>query len=297
MPARSRGATSTQSGPIAAPCLFVGWPCRLLGLAREEAAPAQPLSLRACPCWICNTTVMDAPAGDGRLSPNSTREGDGGFGDSRSKSELWQLSGAKAAGDIMILGRPGAGKGTQAELLSTYLDVPHVCAGDLVREAIRASNSGSDLERLVNGGDILPDDVAVDLVSQRLRQSDCDRGAILDGCARSRGQAVGLDAAMSGMGRTLHLALLIDVSDDVAVDRLRQRQVSAPPGQLSRRDYSPSAISRRLKVYSADTNAALKYYSDRGILHVIDGRLSVQKVHSAIIKLASLREHPYGTPL
>jgi adenylate kinase len=164
---------------------------------------------------------------------------------------------------LIFIGPPGAGKGTQSARLVDYLRIPHLSTGDMLRQAVRdQTEAGCLAESFMAQGDLVPDDVVMDLVRERLERPDCRAGALLDGVPRNQRQADLLDEALARSGIRLDVALELRVSDDVVIQRLAGR---------GRGDDQPEVIKHRLKSYWRQTRPLLDYYRQRGILHVIDG--------------------------
>ena len=206
---------------------------------------------------------------------------------------------------LVMLGAPGAGKGTQAERLATCLHVPHVSSGDLFRENLRQETDlGSLAQQYMGKGRLVPDDVTIAMVRERLRRPDCDGGVILDGFPRTLAQAQALDSMLTDKGRGLAEALYIAVPEAELVRRLSGRWVCSqcqsayhtvanPPstpglcdacaGKLYQRDDDrPETVLARLKVYHQQTAPLIDYYRATDRLVEIDGAGDIDTV-SAII--------------
>ncbi|HEV7663795.1 MAG TPA: nucleoside monophosphate kinase [Chloroflexota bacterium] len=171
-----------------------------------------------------------------------------------------------------MFGGPGAGKGTQAQRLSTALGVPHISSGDLLRL------HGQGIE-LMQRGDLLPDDVVSEAVLRRLEEPDAARGAILDGFPRTLAQAQRLDDWLSRRGGSVRAAVYLDVPRDELVARLVSRR------QVSHRDDDRAGVAeRRVDVFLENLPPVLEHYAARGLLRRIDGTQSVDRVHEDIIQ-------------
>ncbi|HEX2171103.1 MAG TPA: adenylate kinase [Dehalococcoidia bacterium] len=207
---------------------------------------------------------------------------------------------------LVLLGAPGAGKGTQAVTMARKLGLPHVSSGDLFRAHL---GQGTELGRLAQSymdrGELVPDDVTVRMTMDRLAQPDCAVGAILDGFPRTYAQAMALDAALAETGRSVGLAVLIDVSDEELLNRLGGRWictvcqtpyhiVNKPPkvpgvcdldgGELYQRaDDSIETARTRLEVYNEQTAPLIDYYRRAGKLKRVDGQQSVEAVQRALL--------------
>ena len=210
---------------------------------------------------------------------------------------------------LVLLGPPGAGKGTQAERLEKELRMPHVASGDLFRENLKNETElGLLAKEYMDKGALVPDDVTIAMVRQRLQRPDCDQGAILDGFPRTQAQAEGLDTMLAGMGRGLDGVLYIAVPDEELVRRLsgrwicRQCQtpyhtVFSPPategvcdacgGELYQRDDDkPETVRARLKVYHEQTSPLIDYYRQAGLLVETDGSGDIETVSAALLEAA-----------
>jgi adenylate kinase len=176
---------------------------------------------------------------------------------------------------ILILGPQGSGKGTQARRIAAAHAIPHVATGDILRAAIA---EGSELGRLVEPmlarGDLVPDDVMVELIRDRLAEED---GFVLDGFPRTVPQAEALDAMLDEIEKPLDAVLLLEVSDEVALQRLLERRA-----EEGRRDDAPGVIRNRLRLYHGLTEPVVDRYRSLGTLHAIDGGRTVEEVAAAI---------------
>lgn len=163
---------------------------------------------------------------------------------------------------LIVLGRQGAGKGTQCLRLAERYRVPHISTGDMLREAVeQATPLGLKAQALMDAGELVPDDVMEGIVSDRLRQPDAaEQGFLLDGFPRTVGQAEALEAMTDE--RFVDLALNIDVPEDVVMERLLAR---------GREDDTTEAIRRRLDLYEAQTSPLREWFGDRGLLVTVDG--------------------------
>ncbi len=176
---------------------------------------------------------------------------------------------------VLILGPQGSGKGTQAKLIASSYGVPHVATGDILRAAIaNGSDLGHRVRPILDRGDLVPDDLMVDLIRERLATED---GFVLDGFPRTVPQAEALDAMLEEIEKPLDVILLLEVSDDVALERLLQR------GAVEHRaDDEPEAIRNRLRLYHGLTEAVVDRYRVGGKLVAVDGEQSVEDVAAAI---------------
>lgn len=206
---------------------------------------------------------------------------------------------------LLLLGAPGAGKGTQAAFLTEKLGIPHVASGDLFREAIaKQTELGKLAKGYMDRGELVPDDVTIAMVMERLSQDDCAKGAILDGFPRTIAQAQALEGALAERGASLTKAIYIAVSEDALVERLSGRwtcrQCGAvyherfnPPkvpgvcdvcgGELYQRpDDTPETQRRRIRVYMEQTAPLIDYFAAGGLLAEVDGGKGVEDVRDAV---------------
>ncbi|MDD2568074.1 MAG: adenylate kinase [Clostridia bacterium] len=212
---------------------------------------------------------------------------------------------------LVLMGPPGAGKGTQAEFMTRKLFIPHISTGDILRAAI---NAGTELGVMAKGyiskGQLVPDDVILAIIKDRLLQPDCKEGFLLDGIPRNIKQAEALDAILAEMDITLDGAISIEVSPEILIDRLSGRRVCSdcsasyhmlysPPvkdgvcdscgGKLyQRNDDNEATIKNRLKVYEEQSLPVSKYYKDKGILIEINGEQPINLVLQDIAKSLGL---------
>jgi len=207
---------------------------------------------------------------------------------------------------IVMLGPPGAGKGTQAKVLAKKLNLTHVSSGDLFRENL---NNKTELGRLAQSymskGELVPDDVTIAMVEERLSRTDCVEGAVLDGFPRTPVQAGALDAILNGLGGKVNIVPYISVPAKVLVDRLSGRWVSHsgrvyhvrnnPPkvkwiddvdGSLlyQREDDKPETVRRRIDVYLEQTSPLIEHYRSLGLLVEIDGTDDIESVTTDILE-------------
>ena len=208
---------------------------------------------------------------------------------------------------VVLLGPPGAGKGTQARRLAARWSVPQVATGDMLREAVaRGTTLGLEARRYMDAGELVPDSVIIGLVRERLGQPDGRKGFVLDGFPRTAAQAEALDQLLEAEGTPLDRVVLFQVPDEEPVARLSGRRVCracgrnyhltlSPPrtpgvcdhcgGELYQRtDDEEATVRRRLAVYARDTRPLVEYYRRRGLLATIAGTGSVDAVQDDLIK-------------
>jgi adenylate kinase len=175
---------------------------------------------------------------------------------------------------LIFLGPPGAGKGTQAQLLSELYTIPHISTGDILRGAVNAQSSlGQKAKGYMDRGELVPDNLILDLIRERLAQADTKEGWILDGFPRNVSQAGFLDKLLGEINSNIDLVLYLEVPDEVLVERLLAR---------GRQDDNEATIRRRLEVYHQDTVPLIEYYQDRGILQTVDGDREMEDVTNSL---------------
>jgi adenylate kinase len=207
--------------------------------------------------------------------------------------------------NLILIGPPGAGKGTQAERLIDDFDLPYYATGNILRAAIDGDTElGGEAKGYVDRGELVPDDLICRVIDERLDSGEADDGFILDGFPRTVGQAKMLDETLSRRGRSLTAALLVDAPDDEVVRRLSGRRVCVksnhvyhvefdPPknegvcdqdgSRLTQRDDDkPETIRKRLAVYHEQTEPLIELYEERGLMRRFDGDRSPEEVHSHI---------------
>ena len=206
---------------------------------------------------------------------------------------------------VLLLGAPGAGKGTQARFLADALGVPHVASGDLLRDhRKRGTNLGREAQAYMDRGDLVPDDLVVDMIADRLDQVDAVKGALLDGFPRTLAQAEALEARLAQRGGAVRLAVYVEVPTEVLVDRLAGRwicrgcqssfhQVFNPPRAASlcddcggdlyqRSDDKREVVANRVAVYLRDTLPVVERYAAQGIMRRIDGNQPIERVEDSL---------------
>jgi len=207
--------------------------------------------------------------------------------------------------NIIIMGPPGAGKGTQAELIKAAYPIPHISTGDMFREAVANSTAmGIEAKKYMDAGQLVPDQVTIGIVEERLAMADCEAGFLLDGFPRTTVQAQALDQVLAKLGKKVELALNISAPEDVLLDRMIGRVSCVncktvynikfhPPavagicdkceGQLIQRSDDKEETARnRLQVYMDQTQPLLKYYEQQGTLVTFDGNRDPQIVFGEV---------------
>ncbi len=213
----------------------------------------------------------------------------------------------KQATYIVMLGAPGAGKGTQAKIIAEELGLVHISTGDLFRENLsRETELGKLAASYMNKGELVPDDVTIAMVEERLSRADCVNGAVLDGFPRTPAQAEALDCLLDRIGGKVNLVPFIKVPNDVLIERLSGRWMSRsgrvyhalynPPkvkwlddedgSELyQREDDKPETVAHRIEVYYQQTAPLIAYYQDAGILVEIDGTQEIEAVRDDLLKV------------
>jgi adenylate kinase len=216
--------------------------------------------------------------------------------------------------NLILLGPPGAGKGTQAERLRDDFQLPHISTGDILRAQVADETElGMEAQRYMDAGELVPDEVIVGMITSRVADGDARDGFLLDGFPRNEAQADALGEALNGLGRRLTAALLIEVPDDDLVRRLAGRRVCVKnPSHIYHVDFDPpkhegvcdqdgarliqrdddkeDVIRRRLEVYHSQTEPLIAYYDSVALLRRFDGRRTADEVHAHIrATVATLR--------
>jgi adenylate kinase len=206
---------------------------------------------------------------------------------------------------IVLLGAPGAGKGTQAKKLIDKYGVPQISTGDLLRAAVAAGTPlGKEAKSYMDKGELVPDSVVLGMVGERLKQDDCKKGYILDGFPRNTLQAEALDKMLASLNMPLDAALSVDVPFEDLMKRLTGRRTCKACGQMynvyfkapakegvcdkcggelfQRADDKEETIKKRLEVYTAQTEPLIGYYRDKGILKEVSGTGSIDEIFSRV---------------
>ncbi|HEX15603.1 MAG: adenylate kinase [Deltaproteobacteria bacterium] len=209
--------------------------------------------------------------------------------------------------NLIMLGPPGSGKGTQAKRLTERFGIPQISTGDILREAVKEGTPlGKEAKRYMDEGKLVPDEVVVGIVRERLKEPDCEKGFILDGFPRTVAQAEALDRILEEMGRKIDHVIDIEVSEDELLKRLTGRRtckrcgamyhiIFNPPkrdgicdqcgGELYQRDDDKEeTIKARLKVYREQTAPLIDYYEKRGLLRRIEGSGKIEEIEERILK-------------
>lgn len=206
---------------------------------------------------------------------------------------------------IIMLGAPGAGKGTQADMICSKYNVPHISTGDIFRANIKnGTELGMTAKGYMDRGELVPDSLVVDLVIDRIHQDDCENGYVLDGFPRTIPQAEALDAALANAGEAVDYAINVDVPDENIVTRMSGRRACVKCGAtyhvkynapavegicdncgselIQREDDKPETVLNRLSVYHEQTQPLIDYYEGKGIVKNIDGTKDLNDVFADI---------------
>lgn len=209
---------------------------------------------------------------------------------------------------IIMLGAPGAGKGTQAKQIADKYSIPHISTGDIFRANLKAGTElGKKAKEFMDQGLLVPDDLTCDLVMDRIGQDDCKNGFVLDGFPRTIPQAQALDAALAKINEKMDYAIDVDVPDENIVNRMSGRRaclncgatyhiVSIPTKVegicdrcgnkvVLRDDDQPETVKKRLDVYHEQTQPLIEYYKEQNILKTVDGTQPMENVFGAIVEI------------
>jgi adenylate kinase len=213
---------------------------------------------------------------------------------------------------LVLLGAPGAGKGTQAAMISRKVGLAHIASGDLFRQAVeKGTKLGQSVKAYMDKGMLVPDEVTIQVISERLNEPDCQTGCIFDGFPRTVEQAKALDKTLASQGKAIDKAIYVEVSDDELLKRLGGRwicrqcqtpyhEVTSRPripnkcdkcgGELYQRsDDTEETVKERLKVYFAQTTPVLDYYRAEAKLVKVDGKRGIEEVSEEIIDVLDLK--------
>ena len=211
---------------------------------------------------------------------------------------------------IIMLGAPGAGKGTQAKMIAEKYGIPHISTGDIFRANIRnATELGMEAKKYMDEGKLVPDELTVKILLDRVAQDDCKNGYVLDGFPRTIPQAEVLTAALEKMNDAVDFAIDVNVPDENIVNRMSGRRacltcgatyhiVHIPPKQegicdkcgsalVLRDDDKPETVLNRLKIYHDQKQPLIDYYTEKGILKTVDGTKDMQEVFEQIVSILS----------
>jgi adenylate kinase len=209
---------------------------------------------------------------------------------------------------IVLLGPPGAGKGTQAKSISNRYSIPHISTGDIFRKNISENTPlGIEAKKYINDGQLVPDDVTINMVKDRLQQEDCKNGYLLDGFPRTVHQAEALQLFLQDRGESLDTSLCIDVPKEFILERMTGRRVCPSCGAsyhvkfnppivaskcdvcgsdiIQRKDDADETVRERLDVYERQTQPLIDFYSSKDLLSVVDGTKAINEVFESICRI------------
>ncbi len=207
---------------------------------------------------------------------------------------------------IIMLGAPGAGKGTQAKMIAAKYGIPHISTGDIFRANIKnGTELGAKAKEYMDKGLLVPDELVVDLVIDRFKESDCENGYVLDGFPRTIPQAEALDKALTAIGESVDYAINVEVPDENIINRMGGRRACVGCGAtyhivysptkvegkcdtcgadlIIRDDDKPETVKNRLSVYHEQTQPLIDYYTNKGIARDVDGTVDMKDVFDAIV--------------
>ena len=209
---------------------------------------------------------------------------------------------------IIMLGAPGAGKGTQAKMIAAKYNIPHISTGDIFRANIKnGTELGAKAKEYMDKGLLVPDELVVDLVIDRFKEPDCANGYVLDGFPRTIPQAEALDKALSAIGESIDYAINVEVPDENIINRMGGRRACVGCGAtyhivysptkvegkcdtcgadlIIRDDDKPETVKNRLSVYHEQTQPLIDYYNNKGVMKEVDGTVDMKYVFAAIVDI------------
>ena len=206
---------------------------------------------------------------------------------------------------IMLLGPPGGGKGTQAKYIEDKWSIPQISTGDMLRENVKNNTDlGLEAKNYMEKGELVPDQVILDMMENRLQKNDCESGYILDGFPRTIPQAEGLTSLLDNINQQLDIVILLNLDDEIIVKRMSGRRVHPESGRVYHVEYNPpkienkddvtgedliirqddqeSTVRNRLKVYEKQTSPLIEYYNNLNILNSIEANGSIEEIKNKI---------------
>ena len=210
--------------------------------------------------------------------------------------------------NIILIGPPGAGKGTQAKFIVTNFNIPQVSTGDMLRENVKNNtNLGIEAKKFMDSGELVPDSVILNMMKDRIVNNDCKNGFILDGFPRTTTQAQSLTKLLDQMDMKIDYVLVLEVDDDIIVDRMGGRRVHPGSGRVYHIKYNPpkeegvddftnekiiireddkeDTVRKRLEIYRKETEPIIEYYNNQKNVHTINGESSIDEIKQKIKEL------------
>ncbi len=215
--------------------------------------------------------------------------------------------------NFIIMGAPGCGKGTQSKKICEKYNVLQISTGDILRMNVKnGTELGVEAKGYMDSGNLVPDQLINDMVRDRLKQSDCDSGVLLDGYPRTKEQAVELDKILTDLNKEIRCVIDIDVSDEIVIERITGRRVCPSCGAsfhlqfikpkkegicdscgtelVQRKDDNLDSVKNRLEVYRENAKPIQEFYSDKKLLNSVDGSVSSNQVFDHIVKMIDLKD-------
>ena len=209
---------------------------------------------------------------------------------------------------LLLLGPPGGGKGTQSKFLVNKFSTPQISTGDMLREHLKNNTSlGKKAQKFMDSGNLVPDELILNMMENRLKKSDCKKGYILDGFPRTLTQAEGLDKLLSQLKQNLDFVIVINVDDNIIIDRMGGRRIHPASGRtyhikfdppkknnidditgeklIIRIDDQEDTVKKRLKVYHSTTKPLINFYQSKGIINFINGETEIDEVNKNILHI------------
>jgi len=184
--------------------------------------------------------------------------------------------------NIILLGPPGSGKGTQAKRLEARFGLLQISTGEILREAVIADNElGKKIKSTMDAGELISDKLVLEVITNRLEKPDCKRGVVFDGFPRTVAQAEALQDIKRAKGETVDVVIMLDVDDEALITRIEERATNAGVNE-ARSDDTVEILKHRLQAYRIWTEPIIPFYEDRGILERVDGMKDINEVSSAV---------------
>ena len=208
---------------------------------------------------------------------------------------------------ILLLGPPGGGKGTQSKLLVSKFNIPQISTGDILREHVKEETQlGIEAKKYMQNGELVPDNLILNMIKERLLKNDCNKGYILDGFPRTIPQAEGLDRILERLNQKLDKIIVLDVKDNDIIKRMSGRRMHMESGRvyhiefnppkneglddvtndklIIRKDDQPDTVKKRLLIYHKTTKPLIEYYDSKNIVFSIKGNKKIEDIHNEIIR-------------